>query len=60
MSLRFLPLHFRFSSLHLLEDSFIRIPFPFRSRCPVLHVLPLHFPASWFLSSALLICVQFL
>ena len=35
MSLHFLPLHCRFSSLHFLEDSFIRIPFPFRSRCPV-------------------------
>ena len=31
MSLHFLPLHCRFSSLHFLEDSFIRIPFPFRS-----------------------------
>ena len=30
MSLHFLPLHCRFSSLHFLEDSFIRIPFPFR------------------------------
>ena len=32
------PLHFlhcRFSSLHFLEDSFVRIPVPFRSRCPV-------------------------
>ena len=35
------------------HELFIRIPFPFRSRCPVL-------PASRFLSSALLICVQFL
>ena len=31
MSLHFLVLHCRFSSLHFLEDSFIRIPFPFRS-----------------------------
>ena len=37
------------------HELFIRIPFPFRSRCPVLHVLPVHFPASRFLSSALLI-----
>ena len=34
MSLNFLPLHCRFSSLHFLEDSFICTPFPFRFRCP--------------------------
>ena len=45
-----------FTSFHFtaVSDSFIRIPFPFRSRCS------LHFPASRFLSSALFIFVQFL
>ena len=41
------------------HELFIRIPFPFRSRCPVLHVLPVHFPASRFLRAIPLTFISF-
>ena len=41
------------------HELFTRIPFPFRSRCPVLHVLPVHFPASRFLRAIPLTFISF-